>query len=53
VGSSVTPSGNNLTVAVNVAFKSTFTGAKKIYMNATSNEGENSGGLKPKGTWTP
>ncbi len=53
VGSSVTPSGNNLTLAVSITFKSAFTGSKNIYMNATSNEGETSGGLKPKGTWTP
>ena len=53
IGSSVTASGNNLTVNVNITFKSTFTGAKTIYMNAVSNEGETSGGLKAKGTWTP
>ncbi len=52
-GSSFTASGNNLTVNVNITFKSTFTGAKTIYMNAVSNEGETSGGLKAKGTWTP
>jgi hypothetical protein len=52
-GSSVTSSGNNLTVAVKITFQSTFTGAKTIYMNAASKEGETSGGLTSKGTWTP
>ncbi len=50
-GSSVVPSGNNLTLAVSITFKTAFAGTKNIYMNATSKEGETSGGLKPKGTW--
>jgi hypothetical protein len=49
--SSVAASGNNLTLAVNVTFKTAFAGTKNIYMNATSNEGQTSGGLKVFGTW--
>jgi len=49
--SSVIASGANLTVAVSITFKTAFAGTKNIYMNATSKEGQSSGGLKPKGTW--
>jgi hypothetical protein len=49
--SSVVASGNNLTLAVNITFKAAFAGTKNIYMNATSIEGQTSGGLTSKGTW--
>ncbi|HUE04412.1 MAG TPA: choice-of-anchor D domain-containing protein [Bryobacteraceae bacterium] len=49
--SAVTTSGNNLTLAVNVTFKTAFAGTKNVYMNASGNEGQSSGGLTLFGTW--
>jgi hypothetical protein len=49
--SSVTVSGNSLRVAVTIAFRAAFAATENIYINATSNEGQTSGGLTAKGTW--
>jgi hypothetical protein len=49
--SSVSVSGNSLRVAVTVTFRAAFAGTENIYMNATSNEGQTSGGLTAEGTW--
>jgi hypothetical protein len=50
-GSSVSVSGNNLTVNVALSFKAAFAGAKNIYLNA-----QDTGGLwsnwQQRGTWT-
>jgi large repetitive protein len=50
-GSSVSGSGNNLTINLALTFKAAFTGTKNVYMNA-----QDSGGLwsswQQGGTWT-
>ncbi|MFL6436211.1 MAG: PKD domain-containing protein [Terriglobales bacterium] len=51
-GSSVTSSGNSLTVSVALTFSSSFTGSKNIYSWAKDNAGANSG-IQTVGTWTP
>jgi hypothetical protein len=50
-GFSVTGSGTNLTLNVPVIFKTTFAGAKYIYMNATATSGASSS-MVSRGTWT-
>jgi subtilase family serine protease len=50
-GSSVSTSGNNMTVTYKLTFTSTFTGSKNIYLLAGDNEG--SSNWIQKGTWTP
>jgi hypothetical protein len=49
---SVTLSGNSLTLNVAINFKSSFTGAKTIYMRAIENISDTSGWVT-EGTWTP
>ncbi len=50
-GSSITTSGNNLTLNVALTFSSAFTGTKNSYMYATTNGGTTVGWTQ-KGTWT-
>jgi hypothetical protein len=50
--SSVSSSGNDLTLNVAVSFIGTFTGAKNVYLYAAGSSGKNSGWVK-EGTWTP
>ena len=50
-GSSVIPSGNTLTLNVNLTFAGTFTGSKRVYLQAVGKT-SNSGWVQ-KGTWTP
>ena len=50
--SSVTTSGNNLTLNVALSFNSSFTGAKNVYLYAAGLKGQSSGWVK-EGTWTP
>lgn len=50
-GSSITASGNNLTVNFAIAFTNAFTGLKKIYMWA--NGASAASGWFEKGSWTP
>jgi hypothetical protein len=49
--SSVTGSGNNLTLSLNITFKSAFLGTKNVYMTATNAAGLSSSWLS-MGTWT-
>ena len=49
---SVTASGNNLTLTVALTFKPEFRGTKNIYMNA-QDTGGNWAGWTSRGTWTP
>lgn len=49
--SSVTGSGNTLTMNLNVSFTSAFTGAKTVYLYAADTTGQNSG-WQSRGTWT-
>jgi hypothetical protein len=49
--SSATPSGNNLTVVLNITFKPAFAGAATVTMRAQSLSGADSGWL-PRGSWT-
>jgi hypothetical protein len=51
-GSSVTRSGNNLTLNVALTFNINFTGQKNVYIDAISNDSATSGFVL-KGTWTP
>jgi hypothetical protein len=51
LGSSVTASGNTLTVNVELAFQPGFTGAKIVFENAINARGLNSGWINV-GTWT-
>jgi hypothetical protein len=51
-GTTATTSGNNLTVNYALAFASTFTGTKQVYLLATNANGNSSGWVQ-KGTWTP
>jgi hypothetical protein len=50
--SSVSTSGNNLTVNFSLTFTSTFTGTRNVYMYASGLSTLNSGWAK-EGTWTP
>ena len=50
--SSVTSSGNDLTLNVALTFSGTFSGAKNVYLYAAGPSGKNSGWVK-EGTWTP
>jgi hypothetical protein len=50
-GSSVTGSGNTLTMALNMTFSSGFTGTKNVYMYTADSGGMNSG-WQTRGTWT-
>jgi hypothetical protein len=50
--SSVTTSGNDLTLSVALTFSETFVGAKNVYLYAAGYSGQNSGWVKA-GTWTP
>jgi YVTN family beta-propeller protein len=52
-GSSVSTSGNNLTLNVSLTFSGTFTGAKNAYVYVQGNNGSNNGGWQQEGTWTP
>jgi len=52
-GTSVSSSGNSLTVQFAVTFQNTFTGAKNSYMEAISTSGGASSGWSQVGTWTP
>jgi hypothetical protein len=49
--SSATPSGNSLTLELNVTFSGSFTGPKQIYMLAKSAGGVSTG-WQQRGTWT-
>jgi Zn-dependent metalloprotease len=49
--SSATPSGNSLTLELNVTFSGSFTGLKQIYMLAKSADGVTTG-WQQRGTWT-
>ncbi len=49
--STASGSGNNLTVTWNITFKSTFTGAKKLYLYVKDDYNLNSDWVQ-KGTWT-
>jgi Zn-dependent metalloprotease len=49
--SSATPSGNDLTVILNITFNASFAGAKQVYMLAQSSSGANTGWIQ-RGTWT-
>ena len=49
--STVSASGNNLTVNLAITFKPAFPGAKNVYMGAVGNSGVFSG-WQPKGVWT-
>jgi len=51
-GSSVTASGNDLSVTYNLTFSGSFTGAKNVYMSGTDASGTNTGGVL-EGSWTP
>jgi hypothetical protein len=50
--SSVSPSGNNLTVNLALSFKTGFGGAKKIFMQVTDTSA-NASGWQERGSWTP
>ncbi len=50
-GSSVSPSGNTLTVVFNISFSASFDGSKKIWLYAINKEAQNSG-LNLLGTFT-
>jgi hypothetical protein len=50
-GSSVSTSGNNLTVNAAVTFSGTFTGSKNVYLHAAGKTGSSS--WVQKGAWTP
>ena len=50
-GTSVSTSGNNLTVNYALTFSSTFTGAQNSYLSASS--ATVSSGFVHEGTWTP
>jgi len=52
-GTSVTTSGNTLTINFAITFGSTFTGSKNVYMEAISSSGSVSSGWTQEGTWTP
>jgi Astacin (Peptidase family M12A) len=51
-GSSISKSGNNLTLNVALTFTGTFTGVKNVYGYASGNDGLSSGWVL-EGTWTP
>ncbi|MGA8029093.1 MAG: Ig-like domain repeat protein [Bryobacteraceae bacterium] len=51
-GTTVVPSGNNLTLNLEVTASSSFTGTQNIYMLATDNDGKETG-WQNEGTWTP
>lgn len=51
-GSSVSQSGNNLSLSVALTFSGTFTGQKNVYLFALGKTNLNSGWIQ-KGTWTP
>jgi hypothetical protein len=51
-GSSISRSGNTLTMNVALTFSSTFTGLKNSYVYASGNDGLNTGWVQA-GTWTP
>jgi hypothetical protein len=50
--STATPSGNNLTLVLNITFSPGFTGPKNIYMLAASASGSSTGWVQ-RGIWTP
>jgi hypothetical protein len=50
--SSVSFSGNTLTLTAAVGFKSAFSGQKAVYGNASSSDGTTTTGWKPVGAWT-
>jgi sugar lactone lactonase YvrE len=50
--SSVSTSGNDLTLSVAMSFSDTFVGVKDVYLYAAGISGENTGWVK-EGTWTP
>ena len=50
--SSVTTSGNDLTLNVALTFSSTFVGTKNVYLYAAGFSGQSSGWVK-EGTWVP
>jgi hypothetical protein len=50
--SSVTTSGNNLTLNAALAFSGTFVGLQNVYLYAAGLRGQNSGWIT-EGTWTP
>jgi hypothetical protein len=52
-GSSVSTSGNNLTLNVSLTFSGTLTGQKNAYVYVQGNDGLNNGGFAQEGTWTP
>ena len=52
-GTSVTTSGNTLTINFAITFGSTFTGSKNVYMEAINSSGSMSSGWTEEGTWTP
>ncbi len=49
--SSVSTSGNNMTVVYALTFSSSFTGSKRVYMEAADTNGNT--GFVQEGTWTP
>jgi hypothetical protein len=52
-GSSISTSGNNLTLNVSLTFSGTFVGQKNTYVYVQGNNGANNGGFAQKGTWIP
>jgi len=52
-GTSVTTSGNTLTIKFAITFQSAFSGLKNVYMEAISSSGSVSSGWTQEGTWTP
>ncbi len=50
-GSAISGSGNTLTMTLSLSFKSGFSGAKRIFMNAFDTAGL-SGGWQDRGSWT-
>jgi hypothetical protein len=50
--SSVSTTGNDLTLNVSLSFTGTFAGAKNVYLYAVGISGQNSGWMM-EGTWTP
>ena len=51
-GTSVTSSGNTLTVKLAITFQSAFSGSKNVYMDAINTSGSISSGWSQEGTWT-